>query len=76
MRLNRKRPNIRIKKTDRGGTEVFGYGDKEFVKDLAREYGILNAKISVGKGSTTEDVIDFFFGECSLHKSTLVFEQG
>ena len=69
MRLNRKRPNIRIKKTDRGGTEVFGYGDKEFVKDLAREYGILNAKISVGKGSTTEDVIDFFSGNVHYTKA-------
>jgi hypothetical protein len=75
MRLNRKRPNIQIKKTDRGGIKVFGYGDKEFVKDLAREYGILNAKISVGKGSTIEDVIDFFSGNVQYTKGLWVLNK-
>jgi len=75
IRLNRKRSNIRIKKTDRGGMEIFGHRDKRFVKDLAREYGILNAKISVGKGSTIEDVIDFFSGNVQYIKGLWVLNK-
>jgi len=60
IRLNRKKPLINIKKTDRGGIEVHGSYDKEFIKSIARETGISNASIYVGRGVSVEDVIDYF----------------
>ncbi|HIH98043.1 MAG TPA: TGS domain-containing protein [Thermoplasmata archaeon] len=60
IRLDRRKPQIKVEKTDRGGIEVTGYDDKEFVKDIARESGILNARIIMGKDVDTEGVVDFF----------------
>jgi hypothetical protein len=61
IRLNRNKPAISLKKTDRGGIEVLGdYQDKNYVVDLAKESGVSNATIMLGKKVTTQDIIDFF----------------
>lgn len=65
VRLNKKRPLISIEKTKRGGIEVSGGSkliSKEKIKDLASDFGFVNAKIVLKEEITQEQLIDVFLG--------------
>lgn len=75
IRLNRKKPDISVKKRDRGGIEVHGFCDKAFVKSIATEAGILNASIYVGRGTTVEDIVDHFSGNAVYPKALWILNK-
>ncbi|EPR77722.1 GTP-binding protein [Spraguea lophii 42_110] len=60
LRLNKKKPNIKITKKDKGGIMVLGNLDKEMAKTILKEYRINNAEIFVSdnKHYTADDLID------------------
>ena len=76
IRMNRKKPAVVLKKTDRGGIEVLGgYVDKNYVVDLAKEAGVSNATIMLGKKVTTQDLIDFFSRNVAYTKGIWVLNK-
>jgi hypothetical protein len=75
IRLNRKRPAINVKKRDRGGIEVYGFVDKDFVRNIASEAGIVNASIYTGRGVRVEDIVDYFSGSIVYTKALWVMNK-
>ena len=75
IRLNKTKPQIIVKKSDRGGIEVSGFRDEEFLKEIARASGLINAMITVGRSVSVEDVIDFFTGNISYTKAIFVLNK-
>jgi hypothetical protein len=62
IRLNKKRPDVRVEKTDRGGINILG---KQFLKfDIEdaeatlRDFGIINCKVRLNRPIELEDFID------------------
>jgi ribosome-interacting GTPase 1 len=64
IRINQKRPNILIEKKTSGGLEIFSNLkqeiDKETMKEIAREYGIKNADITLKEKLSYERLFDAF----------------
>ncbi len=66
IRLNRRRPNIFLVKKDRGGINVYATMksdlEEEMVKDILREFKIVNADLVIRENISTDDLIDFLIG--------------
>jgi hypothetical protein len=75
IRINKGRPLIDVKKRDKGGVEVRGTCDKDFVKSLSKEAGIMNASIYVSRNAKTEDIIDYFAGNTVYTKALWVLNK-
>jgi hypothetical protein len=69
IRLNQERPDVRVKKKERGGINILGEHlltcDKQDAIDTCREFGILNADVRVNRRMGLEDFID------AIDKSTV-----
>ncbi len=67
VRLNKKPPEIVIKKRDRGGIDVastvdLGALEPETIKSVMREYGYINATIIIRTEITIDELIDHLSG--------------
>ncbi len=66
IRINEKKPNISIRKKDRGGINVASLSpsevDKNTVISILREFGYKNADILIRENITPEKLIDFLAG--------------
>lgn len=67
IRLNKRRPDVAIHHTDRGGLEVrstvkLTQVDEKYVKEIAGEFKVVNASIVVRKDLSPDEVIDAFAG--------------
>ena len=66
IRINKRYPNISLKKTDRGGIKIASTvplsvsGD--YLKSIAWEFGYRNASIMIKEDISAEDFIDFLAG--------------
>ncbi len=77
FRLNKDRPDIEIKKKDRGGLNIFIAShinvEEEEVKEIAYEFNIHNAEIIIRKAENIEDIYDAFFNNRIYIPSLIVF---
>ena len=65
VRIDERKPDVLIEKKTRGGIEIGGRKislAKETIRNLAREFGILNAKITFGEEINQDQLIDVFLG--------------
>lgn len=67
IRLNKRKPDLAVHHTDRGGLEVrstvkLTQVDEKYVKDIAGEFKITNANIILRKDLNPDEVIDAFAG--------------
>ncbi|HLE47163.1 MAG TPA: GTP-binding protein [Candidatus Thermoplasmatota archaeon] len=65
IRLNKKKPDVHIYRTERGGVEVrstvtLTHVDEQYVKDIAGEFKVTNASIVIRKDLTPDELIDSF----------------
>ncbi len=77
FRLNKEKPDIEIKKRDRGGLNIFIAPKinikEEEVKEIAHEFNVHNAEIIVRKAENIEDIYDAFFNNRIYVPSLIVF---
>ncbi|MGC9123008.1 MAG: OBG GTPase family GTP-binding protein [Thermoplasmata archaeon] len=66
IRLNRRRPNIFLVKKDRGGINIYSTVkieiDEETIKDIMREFKIVNGDLVIREKINIDDLIDFLIG--------------
>ncbi len=66
IRLNKRKPKISIKRTDRGGIKIASTVELEvsedYLREIAWEFGYRNAEILIKESITSEDFIDFLAG--------------
>lgn len=66
VRFNQEPPKVTVKKTNKGGiiinSPLLSYMSKETVKEIAREFGLINAEIIIEKDIRPEVLIDAFLG--------------
>jgi uncharacterized protein len=65
IRLNKKKPDVAIYRTVKGGIDVrstvaMTHMDEKYVKDIANEFKITNASIIIRKDLTPDELIDVF----------------
>lgn len=65
IRLNKKKPDVAVYPTIRGGLEVrstvaLTHMDEKYVKEIAAEFKIVNASIIIRKDLTPDELIDVF----------------
>lgn len=62
VRLNQKPPKILIKKLPKGGIRVISQAEilPKTIKEIAREFGLVNAEIIIKDATSLEEVIDAF----------------
>lgn len=69
IRLNQERPDVKVKKTDRGGINLLGGHlltcQKRDAIDTCREFGILNADVRINRRMGLEEFVD------AIDKSTV-----
>ncbi len=79
IRLNRKKPNISLIKKDRGGLNI-QYTvpqdlDDELIREIMREFRIVNADVIIRDRIDMNDLIDFLSGNRSYVKGIFVLNK-
>jgi len=77
VRLNKKKPDLVVVRTERGGIQVrstvpLTQVEPEYIKAIAREFKIVNADIIVRQDLNTEEVVDAFAGNRVYNKAFVV----
>jgi small GTP-binding protein len=77
IRLDRKMPNISIKKTDRGGIKVMSTAqlkriDKNTIVSILNAYGVHNADVAIREDINADQLIDAIAGNRAYIPSLLV----
>jgi len=66
IRVNKKKPNISLKRTDRGGIHIASTVplsvSEDVLRDILYEFGYRNAEVLIKENITEEDFIDFLAG--------------
>ncbi len=79
IRINRKKPNISVKKTDRGGIKIASTTrlnvSEEHLKSIAWEFGYRNAEILIKEDISAEDFMDFLAGNRAYIPAILVINK-
>ncbi|MHA1682232.1 MAG: OBG GTPase family GTP-binding protein [Promethearchaeota archaeon] len=80
IRVNRKPPNIDIKKTHKGGIGMatavqMTHLNQDYVKAICNENKLTNAHITFYEDSTPEDLIDALLGNCEYIPAFIVINK-
>ena len=79
IRVNRKKPNISIKRADRGGIKIASTVElevsEEALRDIAWEFGYRNAEVLIKDYITVEDFLDFLAGNRVYIQAILVINK-
>lgn len=80
IRFNRRRPDVVIHKRDRGGIEVrstvpLTHLDEKYVREIAAEFKLVNANITIRQDLTPDELIDVFAGNRVYLKAILVLNK-
>ena len=66
IRINKKHPNISVRRTDRGGINIASTVPlnmpEDYIKSIACEFGYRNANITIKEDISAEDFMDFLTG--------------
>jgi len=77
IRIDKKPPEILINKKVSGGLTIAGKSQmtEQIVKDIAKEFSVLNADIIFRDRATTDQFIDFLSGNCIYAPSIIVLNK-
>lgn len=80
VRLNQRKPDLVVFRSDRGGVQVrstvqLTHVDMDYIKAIAREFKIVNADIVVRQNLTAEEVVDAFAGNRVYNKAFVVINK-
>ncbi len=79
IRVNRKRPKISLKRTEKGGINIASTVplsvSEEVLKSMAWEFGYRNAEILIKEDITAEDFLDFLAGNRVYVPAVLVINK-
>lgn len=80
IRLNKRPPNIDIKKTSKGGIGIASAVQMtqltpDYIKIICKEYRLTNAHLTFYEDSTQEDLIDAILGNCVYIPSFIVINK-
>ena len=77
IRVDKKPPEIMIKKKVSGGLMIAGRPQmtEQMAKDIAKEFGVLNADIIFRDRATADQFIDFLSGNCTYVPSIIVLNK-
>ena len=77
IRLDQKRPNVKIRQTPKGGLEINSVAelDNETIKGILREFRINNGEIAIRENITVEQLIDAIEGNRYYIKCLIVLNK-
>lgn len=80
IRVEKRKPDVVVSRAERGGVEVrstirLTHVDDKYVKDIANEFKIINATITVRQDVTPEELIDAFAANRVYLKGILVLNK-
>jgi len=77
IRVDKKPPEIMIKKKMSGGLSISGRPlmTEQMAKDIAKEFSLLNADITFRDRTTADQFIDFLSGNCTYIPSIIVLNK-
>lgn len=77
LRLNQRRPDLVVRRTDRGGVQVrstvpLTHIGAEYIQEIAREFKLVNADVVVRQDATSDEVVDAFAGNRVYNRAVMV----